>query len=120
MGANKILMAFVAVPLFAAAIVAGIGKLTDGYLFAYPARIQADVHWSGTALFDMLRAKDCWSKVEVTAAPVCTLGDPAASDKAVLWGTRSVSFDLLLRQIRKGEAHRGPRPSVDALSADRE
>jgi len=86
MSANRTLLAFIAAPLLAAGIVAGIGKLTDGFLFAYPARIQADVHWSGTALFDMPRAKDCWSKVEVTAATVCKLGDPEATDSAILWG----------------------------------
>ncbi|WP_082163195.1 acyltransferase family protein [Caballeronia mineralivorans] len=86
MGADKTLLAYLAVPLLAAGIVAGVGKLTDGFLFAYPARIQADVRWSGTALFDMPRAKDCWSKVAVTAATDCMLGNPRASDKAVLWG----------------------------------
>jgi peptidoglycan/LPS O-acetylase OafA/YrhL len=86
MSVNKTLLTFIAVPLLAAGIVASIGKLTDGFLFAYPARIQADVQWSGTALFDMPRANNCWSKVQVTAATVCMLGDPGASDKAVLWG----------------------------------
>jgi peptidoglycan/LPS O-acetylase OafA/YrhL len=103
MGANKTLVAFIAVPLLAAGIVAGIGKLTDGFLFAYPARIQADVHWSGTALFDMPRAKDCWSKVEVTAAIVCMLGDPGASDKAVLWGD-SHAYHLIYFFDKLGKA----------------
>ena len=62
MSVNKTLLTFIAVPLFAAGIVASIGKLTDGFLFAYPARIQADVQWSGTALFDMPRANNCWSR----------------------------------------------------------
>lgn len=103
MGVNKTLMAFLAVPLLAAGVVAGIGKLTDGFLFAYPTRIQADVRWSGTALFDMPRAKDCWSKVDVTAATVCTLGDPGASEKAVLWGD-SHAYHLIYFFDKLGKA----------------
>lgn len=83
---DRTLVSFLAGPLFAAAMVAGIGKLSDGFLFAYPAKIRADVRWSGTALFDMPRAKDCWSKVGVTDKSTCLLGDNQASDKAVLWG----------------------------------
>src|SRR5471032_2444209 len=103
MSANRTLLAFIAAPLLAAGIVAGIGKLTDGFLFAYPARIQADVHWSGTTLFDMPRAKDCWSKVKVTAATVCVLGDPGAADKAVLWGD-SHAYHLIYFFDKLGKA----------------
>ncbi|WP_390418507.1 SGNH hydrolase domain-containing protein [Paraburkholderia fungorum] len=34
----------------------------------------------------MPRGKKCWSQIAVTDEATCTLGDPAANDKAILWG----------------------------------
>jgi peptidoglycan/LPS O-acetylase OafA/YrhL len=86
MTAARALVCFLAIPLFSTGVLAGTGKLTDGFLFAYPAKIRANVQWSGTALFDMPRAKKCWSKVAVTDESTCLLGDASSDNKAVLWG----------------------------------
>ncbi|MFL9861235.1 acyltransferase family protein [Paraburkholderia madseniana] len=75
-----------AAPLLIAGALAATGKLTNGFLFAYPAKIRSDVHWSGDALFDMPRGKACWSKVDVTEESGCHLGAAASTDKAILWG----------------------------------
>lgn len=77
---------FLAAPLLIAGAIAATGKLTNGFLFAYPAKIRSDVHWSGEALFDMPRGKACWSKVDVTAESACRLGAAASINKAILWG----------------------------------
>ncbi|MEM5434099.1 acyltransferase family protein [Paraburkholderia diazotrophica] len=86
MPARRALLAFLLMPLVVSGALAGTGKLTDGFLFAYPARIQDDVRWSGDALFDLPRGKKCWSQVAITDKATCTLGDPASNDKAMLWG----------------------------------
>lgn len=86
MSPRKALACFLGAPLLFFGALAGCGRLTDGFLFAYPAKIQADVRWSGTALFDMPRAKQCWSKVEVSDERACVLGDARSNEKAVLWG----------------------------------
>ncbi|WP_332459672.1 SGNH hydrolase domain-containing protein [Caballeronia hypogeia] len=86
MPAVRALVCFMGVPLLCAGAIAGCARMTDGFLFAYPAKIQNDVRWSGTALFDMPRAKRCWSKVEVADERSCVLGDASAGDKAILWG----------------------------------
>jgi hypothetical protein len=86
MTASRALVCFLAIPLLSTGVLAGTGKLTDGFLFAYPAKIRANVQWSGTALFDMPRAKKCWSQVAVTDESNCLLGDAAADNKGVVWG----------------------------------
>jgi peptidoglycan/LPS O-acetylase OafA/YrhL len=83
---RRALLLFLAIPLLVTGAMAGTGKLTQGFLFAYPAKIRADVHWSGDALFDMPRGKTCWSKVDVTPESTCMLGDAHAQNKAILWG----------------------------------
>ncbi|KVE34449.1 acyltransferase family protein [Burkholderia sp. BDU5] len=85
-GTASALRRFALLPLLGAATVAGVGKLTDGFLFAYPRTIQDNVKWSGTALFDMPRAKQCWSQVGISSARACTVGDALASRRAILWG----------------------------------
>ncbi|RQQ45221.1 acyltransferase family protein [Burkholderia stagnalis] len=84
--ARRSLLGFVAVPLLGAGVLAGVGKLTDGFLFAYPAAIRSNVHWSGTALFDMPRARMCWSQVGISDEATCTVGATSATNKAILWG----------------------------------
>ncbi|CAG4899082.1 acyltransferase family protein [Paraburkholderia gardini] len=86
MPARKALLSFLVLPLVVSGALAGTGKLSDGFLFAYPAKIRNDVRWSGDSLFDMPRGKKCWSQIAVTDEATCTLGDPAANDKAILWG----------------------------------
>lgn len=73
-------------PLLAVAGLAGVGKWSHGFLFAYPSSIQQNVHWSGTSLFDMPRAKTCWSQVGLPDESACTLGTMTSTHKAVLWG----------------------------------
>ncbi|MFM0528063.1 hypothetical protein PQR11_24155 [Paraburkholderia strydomiana] len=80
------MLGFFALPLLVSGALACIAKLTDGFLFAYPPKIQADVRWSGDSLFDMPRGKRCWSQVAVTAEATCALGDRASQDKGLLWG----------------------------------
>jgi peptidoglycan/LPS O-acetylase OafA/YrhL len=80
------LLCFLAIPLAASGALAATGKVTDGFLFAYPAKIRNDVRWSGDSLFDMPRGKQCWSQIAVTDEKACTLGDPQANGKAILWG----------------------------------
>jgi peptidoglycan/LPS O-acetylase OafA/YrhL len=97
---RKALLLFLAIPLLVTGAMAGTGKLSQGFLFAYPAQIRSDVHWSGDALFDMPRGKKCWSKVGVTPDDTCMLGDPHAQNKAILWGDSHAYhliyfFDLL-------------------------
>ncbi|CAB3745766.1 acyltransferase family protein [Paraburkholderia solisilvae] len=101
---RKALVRFLAIPLLVTGAMAGTGKLTQGFLFAYPAKIRADVHWSGDALFDMPRGKKCWSKVEVTSADTCTLGDAHAQNKAILWGD-SHAYHLIYFFDRMGKNH---------------
>lgn len=101
---NRALALFLGAPILIAGIVAGTGKLTDGFLFAYPAKVRADVHWSGTALFDMPRGKKCWSQVAVTDEATCSLGDLASPDKAILWGD-SHAYHLVYFFDRLGKAH---------------
>ncbi|WP_082717423.1 MULTISPECIES: acyltransferase family protein [unclassified Burkholderia] len=80
------LLGVVLAPLLATGVLAGVGKLTNGFLFAYPAAIRSNVYWSGTALFDMPRAKTCWSQVGISNEAACTLGATSAANKAILWG----------------------------------
>ncbi|PNE52066.1 hypothetical protein A8H39_41180 [Paraburkholderia fungorum] len=86
MPARRALLSFLVLPLLVSGLLAGTAKLSDGFLFAYPEKIRNDVHWSGDSLFDMPRGKKCWSQIAVTDEATCTLGDPAANDKAILWG----------------------------------
>jgi peptidoglycan/LPS O-acetylase OafA/YrhL len=102
---RKALLAFLAIPLLVTGAMAGTGKLTQGFLFAYPAKIRADVHWSGDALFDMPRGKKCWSKVDVTPEDTCMLGDANASNKAILWGD-SHAYHLIYFFDLLGKDHR--------------
>jgi peptidoglycan/LPS O-acetylase OafA/YrhL len=103
MPARRALVGFLLLPLVVSGALAGTAKLTNGFLFAYPARIQADVRWSGDSLFDMPRGKRCWSQVGVTDEATCTLGNPAAKDKAILWGD-SHAYHLVYFFDRLGEA----------------
>jgi peptidoglycan/LPS O-acetylase OafA/YrhL len=103
MPARSALLGFLVLPLLVAGALAYTAKLTDGFLFAYPAKIQADVHWSGDSLFDMPRGKRCWSQVGVTDDATCTLGDPASQHKAILWGD-SHAYHLVYFFDRLGKA----------------
>ncbi|MFM0554702.1 acyltransferase family protein [Paraburkholderia sediminicola] len=86
MQTRRALLGFLVLPLLVSGALAGTAKLTDGFLFAYPAKIRADVRWSGDSLFDMPRGKRCWSQAGVNDEATCVLGDPASQDRAVLWG----------------------------------
>ncbi|WP_454806989.1 acyltransferase family protein [Paraburkholderia fungorum] len=86
LSSRSAILYFLAAPLLIAGALAATGKLTNGFLYAYPAKIRSDVHWSGDALFDMPRGKACWSKVHVTSESACHLGAAASTDKAILWG----------------------------------
>ncbi|HEY3536531.1 MAG TPA: acyltransferase family protein [Trinickia sp.] len=102
MPAGRALVAFLLVPLLVSGLLAGTAKVSDGFLFAYPAKIRADVRGSGDALFDMPRGKKCWSQVAVTDEAVCTLGDSSAKNKAILWGD-SHAYHLILFFDRMGK-----------------
>lgn len=102
MPAGRALVAFLLVPILVSGAVAGTAKVSDGFLFAYPAKIRADVRASGDALFDMPRGKKCWSQVAITDEATCTLGDRAARDKALLWGD-SHAYHLILFFDRLGK-----------------
>ncbi len=86
MPVRRALITFIALPILASGALAATGKVTDGFLFAYPEKVRNDFRWSGDALFDMPRGKTCWSKVAVTAEDSCTLGEAKSEDKAILWG----------------------------------
>lgn len=86
MPVRRALMTFIALPILASGALAATGKVSHGFLFAYPETVRNDFRWSGDALFDMPRGKTCWSKVAVTAEDSCTLGEPKSEDKAILWG----------------------------------
>ncbi|MEX3931274.1 acyltransferase family protein [Paraburkholderia phymatum] len=105
MPTRRTLVGFLLLPLLVSGALAGTGKLTGGFLFAYPTKIREDVRWSGDALFDMPRGKKCWSHVEITDEATCTLGDVGASDKAVLWGD-SHAYHLVYFFDRLGKAER--------------
>jgi peptidoglycan/LPS O-acetylase OafA/YrhL len=102
MPAGRALLGFLLVPLLLSGALAGTAKVSDGFLFAYPAKIRADVRWSGDALFDMPRGKKCWSQVSITDEATCTLGNPNSKDKAILWGD-SHAYHLVLFFDRMGE-----------------
>lgn len=104
-GGKRALLGFLMLPLVASGALAGTGKLTNGFLFAYPTKIQGDVRWSGEALFDMPRGKKCWSQVGVTDEATCTLGDVTAKDKAILWGD-SHAYHLIYFFDQLGRAKR--------------
>jgi peptidoglycan/LPS O-acetylase OafA/YrhL len=103
MPARRALLCFLAIPLAASGALAGTGKFTDGFLFAYPTKIRNDVRWSGDSLFDMPRGKRCWSQIAVTSEAACTLGDPSSKNKAVLWGD-SHAYHLVYFFDRLGKA----------------
>ncbi|CAB3755867.1 acyltransferase family protein [Paraburkholderia humisilvae] len=86
MPVRRALLVFLFAPLIASGALAGTGKVSNGFLFAYPPKIRNDFRWSGDALFDMPRGKQCWSKVAVTDEQTCTLGEAGAERKAILWG----------------------------------
>lgn len=83
---RRALIGFVGIPLLASGALTATGRVTDGFLFAYPEKVRNDFRWSGDALFDMPRGKECWSKVGVTDEKTCQLGTPGAHEKAILWG----------------------------------
>ncbi|MGP8437806.1 acyltransferase family protein [Paraburkholderia fungorum] len=99
---RRALFGFLAAPLLISGLLAGTAKLTNGFLFAYPAKIRADVRWSGDALFDMPRGKKCWSQVRITDDATCTLGDATSENKAILWGD-SHAYHLILFFDRLGK-----------------
>jgi peptidoglycan/LPS O-acetylase OafA/YrhL len=112
MQTRQALLGFFALPLLVSGALAGIAKLTDGFLFAYPPKIQADVRWSGDSLFDMPRGKRCWSQVAVTAEATCALGDRASQDKGLLWGD-SHAYHLIYFFDRLGRAENMSIHDVD-------
>ncbi|MGI4861082.1 MAG: acyltransferase family protein [Janthinobacterium lividum] len=102
---RRAFVAYMVVPLLGTGALAGIGKVTDGFLFAYPASIQKSIYWSGTALFDMPRAATCWSKVRVSDEKTCILGDVTSRDRAILWGD-SHAYHLIHFFDRLGVDHK--------------
>ncbi|WP_321944503.1 acyltransferase family protein [Burkholderia cenocepacia] len=102
MPASRALLAFVLAPILVSGAVAGTAKASDGFLFAYPAKIRADVRGSGDALFDMPRGKKCWSQIAISDEATCTLGNTGAKDKAILWGD-SHAYHLILFFDRMGK-----------------
>jgi peptidoglycan/LPS O-acetylase OafA/YrhL len=105
MPARIALLCFLVVPMIGSGALAATAKMTGGFLFAYPAKIRNDVRWSGDALFDMPRGKKCWSQIAVTDEKTCTLGDPQADDKAILWGD-SHAYHLVYFFDRLGKKKR--------------
>ncbi|MGH8779612.1 acyltransferase family protein [Paraburkholderia sp.] len=103
MPARGALLWFLAIPLVISGALAGTGKLSNGFLFAYPARIRNDVRWAGDSLFDMPRGKKCWSQIAVTDEATCALGNPSSKNRAVLWGD-SHAYHLIYFFDRLGKA----------------
>ncbi|CAJ6617086.1 acyltransferase 3 [Burkholderia pseudomallei] len=83
---RQALLCFLGLPVVASASLAATGRVTDGFLFAYPEKVQDDFKWSGDSLFDMPRGKRCWSQVGVSNEAECFVGVKGAKTKAVLWG----------------------------------
>lgn len=100
---RRALLGFLLTPLLVCGALTGIGKLSDGFLFAYPAKIRDDVRWAGDSLFDMPRGKRCWSQIAVTDEAACTLGDSGSKNKAILWGD-SHAYHLVYFVDRLGKA----------------
>jgi peptidoglycan/LPS O-acetylase OafA/YrhL len=101
---KRALIGFVWIPLLVSVALAATGRVTDGFLFAYPEKVRNDFRWSGDALFDMPRGKECWSKVGVTEETRCTLGAAGSTEKAILWGD-SHAYHLIYFFDQLGKAN---------------
>ena len=64
----------------------GLARCTDNFTLFYPQAYRTDYANAGQSVFDDPRADKCWRKVEISPAAECTLGNPDAPLKAVLWG----------------------------------
>jgi peptidoglycan/LPS O-acetylase OafA/YrhL len=79
-------------PLLMGAPIAVMGMLlagantTDNFSALYPPALRQNYIDTGHSLFDLPRAKDCWSKIEVTSPELCSLGDKSIPLNAVYWG----------------------------------
>ncbi|WP_420213575.1 acyltransferase family protein (plasmid) [Burkholderia aenigmatica] len=101
---RRTLIGLVGIPLLACGALTATGKVTDGFLFAYPEKVRNDFRWSGDAVFDMPRGKVCWSKVGVTDETTCQLGAVGSRQKAILWGD-SHAYHLIYFFDELGKAH---------------
>ena len=59
---------------------------SDNFSAFYPSALRQNYIDTGHSVFDLPRAKDCWSKVAITSAGQCSLGDQRFPVNAVYWG----------------------------------
>lgn len=59
---------------------------TDNFIRLYPEKYRVDYAATGRSVFDDPRAKQCWSKTELTTAADCSVGNMNIPVNAVFWG----------------------------------
>jgi peptidoglycan/LPS O-acetylase OafA/YrhL len=101
---KKTLLLLFVVPVLACVALLLMGNQSNGFIGFYPERYQKDFRDTGNTVFQEPRAKLCWSKDGVTPADQCTLGDAAASRKAVYLGD-SHAYHLIDFMDQLGKDH---------------
>ncbi|AMR78021.1 acyltransferase family protein [Cupriavidus nantongensis] len=91
---RKAAIRFMLAPALAVAGVIVIGKVSGGFLFAYPQAFRIAYSKAEEGTWDDARGKACWEQVAVTDPRRCHLGQPDAVRRAVLWGD-SHAYHLL-------------------------
>ncbi|CAN7779958.1 acyltransferase family protein [Cupriavidus necator] len=102
---RQAVMRFMIAPALAVACVVVVGKLSDGFLFAYPEAFRVAYAKAKEGTWDDARGKACWEQVAVTDPDRCRLGQPDAARRAVLWGD-SHAYHLLHFVDRLGVDYR--------------
>jgi peptidoglycan/LPS O-acetylase OafA/YrhL len=83
---RKTFTVLMAVPISVMGLILLAATKTDNFVSLYPSALRQNYIDTGHSLFDLPRAKDCWSKVAVTSPAQCSLGDTSIPLNAVYWG----------------------------------
>jgi hypothetical protein len=83
---RKTFTVLMAVPIAVMGLMLVAATKTDNFASLYPSALRQNYIDTGHSLFDLPRAKDCWSKVAVTSPAQCSLGDTSIPLNAVYWG----------------------------------
>lgn len=85
-GQRKTFTLLMAAPIAVMGALLFIATKTDNFANYYPPALRQNYIDTGHSVFDMPRAKDCWSKIPVTSPAQCSLGDLSIPLNAVFWG----------------------------------
>jgi hypothetical protein len=83
---RKTFAVLMAAPIMVMGLVLFAATKTDNFVSYYPSELRKNYIDTGRSLFDLPRAKVCWSKVELTSPTQCSLGDTSIPLNAVYWG----------------------------------